>query len=121
MWDSEGAQNRTAIRNIYNNANSSGLWNFDYYIQDLAIPYLICNAEFKSGDYSFKWYKGGTDGQINFYMLVPFNPSETVTISFETSFSGAGYSMIVAMKNTQINSILSIKIPSVTIGLELIK
>jgi hypothetical protein len=87
----EGAQNRTAIRNIYNNANSSGLWNFDYYIQDLAIPYLICNAEFKSGDYSFKWYKGGTDGQINFYMLVPFNPSETDTISFETSFSGAGY------------------------------
>lgn len=91
VWDSEGAQNRTAIRNIYNNANSSGLWNFDYYIQDLAIPYLICNAEFKSGDYSFKWYKGGTDGQINFYMFAPFVPSETDTISFETSFSGAGY------------------------------
>lgn len=91
VYDYEANQNRTYLKKIYRDANTSGLWNFDYFLHDLAVPYLICNAEFANADYSFKWYKGGTEGQITAALPMPFTYTSSDSVYFETVFTGAGY------------------------------
>ncbi len=43
--DGTAESNRNAISYLYKYSNTSGLWNFDYYVKYFSVPYLISGAE----------------------------------------------------------------------------
>lgn len=82
---------RQNVEYLYKNANKSGYWNFENYINRLAIPHFVYGITYKYSNYELNWYY---DESENGQMLAWNLPTPKNYVSSYSYYFDADYSSI---------------------------